>query len=150
MNSNISSRMMQVPFFYSLTLTFIFKVKILKLFLFCKYLANGKRQSKDCSDRKPCIYHRMTPPRVLYILTTYIVRSRIFKCEYLNISTDLTYVYIQSQYSNRSAIRCTGTIKAYLFLKIQRPFPSFPGGVETRIVSFLANCFTNCIFICGL
>ena len=43
MESNISRRMAQVPLFYSFTLTFIFKVKLLLVFLFYEYLENGKR-----------------------------------------------------------------------------------------------------------
>ena len=41
--SNISSRMAQVLFFSSLTFTFIFKVRLLVFYLFCKYLINGER-----------------------------------------------------------------------------------------------------------
>ena len=43
MDSNISSRMAQVPLLYSLTLTFIFKIKVLAYFLFCEYLTNGEK-----------------------------------------------------------------------------------------------------------
>ena len=39
----ISPTSAQVPFFYSLTLTFIFKVKVLTFFLCCEYLVNGGR-----------------------------------------------------------------------------------------------------------
>ena len=38
-----SKRTAQVPFFYSLTSTFIFKVNFLVFFLFYEYLPNGER-----------------------------------------------------------------------------------------------------------
>ena len=38
--------MAQVQFFYFLTFTFIFKVKMLTFFLFCEYLANSEIWSK--------------------------------------------------------------------------------------------------------
>ena len=41
--SNISSRMVQVPFFYSLILTFIFKVKSFGILLFKEYIANSEK-----------------------------------------------------------------------------------------------------------
>ena len=44
MESRISSRMVSVPFFSSLTETFILKVK-LSAFFICEYLGNGERQS---------------------------------------------------------------------------------------------------------
>ena len=69
------SRMAQVPFFYSLILNFIFKVKFVRFFLFCEYLANGERVQTLLLpfDRKSRIYHRMAPLRMLYIMTlTYI------------------------------------------------------------------------------
>ena len=42
MKSKISIRSLQVPFFVFLILTFIFKVKVLEFYLFCKYLINGE------------------------------------------------------------------------------------------------------------
>ena len=43
MKSTISSQLTQVPFFCSLILTFIFKVKLLSFYYFCKYLTNGEK-----------------------------------------------------------------------------------------------------------
>ena len=79
----ISSRMAQVPFFYSLTLTIIFKVKPLAFSLFYEYLVNGERCSKD-------FYCHQIGSHAFAIgwchceyYTSYILRSRIFKCEYI-------------------------------------------------------------------
>ena len=56
---HISSRMAQVQFFYSLTLIFIFKVKIVAFFLICEYLVNGEKDQmlQLSSDRKSSIFH---------------------------------------------------------------------------------------------
>ena len=67
-----------ISFWYSLTLTFIFKVKIVAFFLFCENLANGERQSKHyhCHQMEKQVFaFRMTPLRMLYIL----ILTSIFK-----------------------------------------------------------------------
>ena len=46
MDSDISSRIAQAPFFWSLTSSFFLKVTVLAFFIFCEYLANGERYSK--------------------------------------------------------------------------------------------------------
>ena len=46
MESNISIQISQVPFFSSLTLIIIFKVKLFAFYLFCEYLVNGERLGK--------------------------------------------------------------------------------------------------------
>ena len=45
MELNISSLIAQVLFF-SLTLTFIFKIKLLAFYLICEYLVNSERESE--------------------------------------------------------------------------------------------------------
>ena len=75
-NSNISSRMVPVPFFYSLT--FIFKVKTFGMHLFlwlsCKWW-EIKQTLQLPSDRKLSISHRTAQLRMLYIVTlTYIFK----------------------------------------------------------------------------
>ena len=112
MESNISSQMAQVQFFSSLTLAFIFKIKVVAFFLFCENLANGERQSKHryCHQTRShalaiewrhceCCTSRSWPT---------FSRTRIINCEYLAISTDLAKGWRYSQNSNRLSIRCAG------------------------------------------
>ena len=73
MDSNISSRMRQIPYFYFLTLILIFKVNTFDTLIFVRIWWEIEKTSLLPSDRKSGIDHRIAPLRRLYILTlTYI------------------------------------------------------------------------------
>ena len=71
MESNISCRMAYVPFYYSFTLTFIFKVKlcILLVLRLSHKLWEIEQTFLLPRDMKSYICHRMAPLRMLYIMT---------------------------------------------------------------------------------
>ena len=86
MESKICSRLAQVPTFSFLTLTFIFKVKLLTFYFICEYIINGEREQLLLlpPDKKSRICHRMAPLQILYVVTlTYIIKVKKLKCEYL-------------------------------------------------------------------
>ena len=86
MDSYISSGTAQVPFF--LTLTIVFKVNILAFFLYYKCLGKTDQILLLPLDWKSCIYHRVAPLRMQYIMiVTYIFEVTNFEMtvyQYIN------------------------------------------------------------------
>ena len=147
MESAISSWTANVPFF-CLTLTLVFKVKLLEFYYFCGYLTNGVRWSKHycCHqigshefifDWRHCEFFTSSPWPTFS-------RSRVLKCEYLE-----SYGALIFQKWWELLQKCVTWLLEKLIFAIEWhhcecctpwPRPSF----SRSNISLLCICYTKC------